>query len=426
MNRAVTGAAEFRLRSALPLVAGGKRSFSSRLRRSFFRAARPLRGLFLLLAAGGSAFGADASAEAGTNDPTDPKDTKEVAEAANAPEIPEEDSPWDWSATVRGGVGYKDNVLLSDFFKESSVFTFLDAEAFLFRLPTDGWEFTGVFTAEDRRYWQSESVHKEQLFLTSGDVRKQLGEDWKVGFAGQYFYNDQIFDASVAEGLPLRVRAQLHRGSGGPLVQYDLGSGRRLELSFTTARLEFGHPLDDSWELGPRLLFAQKYGAAESEFTAMLQWRHRQYDTRQAPDVPGKSLNFEIPEFELGVKHYWDDDKRWRSRARVGFEINQDNGSGFYDYRRWKLSKELSFTQGGFEGMLQGKFLHYDYRSQTVPPENKARQRTEFVLGGRVRQGIMKRLFVFAEAEYERVLATDFEERYHATTVWGGIEWEVK
>ena len=57
----------------------------------------------------------------------------------------------------------------------------------------------------------------------------------------------------------------------------------------------------------------------------------------------------------------------------MGIELNEDNGSGFYDYRRWKISKELSFTQGGFEGMLQAKFLHYEYQSQTVPPDNKSR-----------------------------------------------------
>ena len=76
--------------------------------------------------------------------------------------------------------------------------------------------------------------------------------------------------------------------------------------------------------------------------------------------------------------------------------------------------------------MLQAKVLHYDYAEQTVPPDDKSRQRTELILGGRARQTIMKRLNLFVEVEYEHVLATDFEERYHATTVWGGIEWEVK
>src|SRR5688572_21516052 len=42
-----------------------------------------------------------------------------AAEPAAA-DMEEENSPWDWSATVRGGAGYKDNIFLSDFFKESS------------------------------------------------------------------------------------------------------------------------------------------------------------------------------------------------------------------------------------------------------------------------------------------------------------------
>jgi hypothetical protein len=373
------------------------------LRRTFSRASARLRTLLLFFAATASALGAEP-----------------VEESVDEP------SPWDWSATLRGGLGYKDNILLSDFFKESSIFTITDAEAFLFRVPTDGWEFTGVFTAEDRRYWQSDSVNKEQLFLVSSDVKKALGDDWKVGLAAQYFYNDQVFDASVSEGLPLRIRAKLHRASAGPSVQYDLGNGGRLEGSFTVGRMNFGQPLDDSWEIGPKILYAQKFGERGSEFTTMIQWRHRSYDTREAPGEPGKSLNFDIPELELGIRHHWDAAKHWRSRARIGVELNEDNGSGFYDYRRWKFSKDLSFTQGGFEGMLQAKVLHYDYAEQTIPPENKPRQRTELVLGARARQKIMKRLNAFMEVEHERVLATDIEERYHATTVWGGIEWELK
>jgi hypothetical protein len=361
--------------------------------------------ILLLFAAGNSIFAADAATEAAE----------------------ETVSPWDWSATLRTGVGYKDNILLSDFFKESSVFTFTDAEAFLFRVPTDGWEFTGIFTGEDRRYWQSESVDKEQLFLTSAEAKKAFAEKWKAGFGLQYFYNNQVFDASVAEGLPFRVRAKLHRFSGGPSLQYDISKKQRLEFTFALIRQEFEAPLDDSWEFGPKLLYALKYGGVGSEFTASLQWRHRAYDHRSAPGYDGKTLTFEIPEFELGVKHYWDHDKHWKSRVRAGIEINQDNGVGVYDfdYRRWKISHELDFTDGGFEGILQAKFLHYEYQHQTI--ENVgARRRTELVFGGRARKEIVKHFSLFAEMEHEWVMATDFEERYHATTVWGGVEWEVK
>jgi hypothetical protein len=335
-------------------------------------------------------------------------------------------SPWDWSATLRGGAGYKDNVLLSQFFKESSVFTFTEAEAYLFRIPQNGWEFTGVFTGEDRRYWQSDSMDKEQLFLLSAEAKKAFGDRWKAGLSAGYFYNDQVFDASVADGLPLRIPAKLNRFSGGPMIEYDLHGGRKLELGFAVVRQNFEKPIDSSWELGPRLTFIHKYGEANSEFTASAQWRRRSYDNRAAPGLDEtKSLTFDVPEFELGIKHYWDHEKHWASRGKAGIEFNEDNGDGFFDYRRWKLSQELDFTEGTFEGMLETKFLHYEYSHQ-LAPDGHGRRRTELLLAGRARKGIVKHISLFLQAEHEWVLATDFEERYSATSVWGGIEWEIR
>ncbi len=335
-----------------------------------------------------------------------------------------QESPWDWSATLNAGAGYKDNILLSDFNQESSIFTFTSADVFLLRVPIDGWEFAGILNGEDRRYWQSSSVDKEQLFLTSLDVKKAFAERWKGGLNLQYFYNDQVFDASVIEGLPFRVQAKLHRFLGAPTLQLELPEKRRIEAAFTIIRQNFELPLDDSWEIGPKLLFGQKYGYG-SDLTFTAQWKSRTYDTRVAPGTADASLQFTLPEIELGVRHVWDAEKHWRSRARAGLEWNTDNGSGFYDYRKWRISNELSFTQEKFEAMLQAKFLHYEYTVQTAP-NGRARRRTELLFGGRVREKVLKHLAVFVEAEHEWVLATDISDRYHATTVWGGVEWEIK
>src|SRR5688572_1355789 len=115
MNRVRTGGTEFRQGPARPFGLGGIRRFSSRLRRSFSFARPPLRTALLLVAACGSVVAADADADANTA-------ASANAEADVQEAVAAEESPWDWSATVRGGLGYKDNILLSDFFKESSVF----------------------------------------------------------------------------------------------------------------------------------------------------------------------------------------------------------------------------------------------------------------------------------------------------------------
>ena len=415
----MNGGLKFRLatEAGRRLVAKQERNRSKRGRG--LRAPRRLRNalrLLLLFAAGTSIFGADNSETT----------TLGQSQSQAAAEVEKKISLWDWSGTLRTGVGHKDNILLSDFFKESSVFTFAGLEAFLFRVPTDGWEYTGFVSAEDRRYWQSDIVPKEQYLLISSDVKKAISEKWKTGLGLQYFYNDQVFDASVTEGLPFRVRAKLNRFSGAPSVQYRISDRSRFEAYYNVVREEFELPLDDSWETGPRVVYVQKYGEIGSEISTTVLWRHRTYDTRSAPSFDDKSLVFNVPEFEFGIKHNWDEEKHWRSRVRMGLELNRDNGDGFFDYHRWKVSHELSFTQGTFEGILQAKFLHYEYPNQTVEDAGAQRRRTELVFGARAKQSIMKHLSAFVELEHERVLATDIEERYHATTIWGGVEWEVK
>jgi hypothetical protein len=331
----------------------------------------------------------------------------------------EETSPWDTSVSLRGGAGYKNNVLLSDFNRESSVFTLSSADFFIFHVPVNGWEFSSFLTAEDRRYWESPSLDKEQLFLLSSDLKRNLGERWKAGLNLQYFYSDQVFDASLAEGLPFRVQAKLHRFSGGPTAQVVLPGKRRIEIAGIVTRQSFEEPLDDSWELGPKLIFGQKFGYG-SDLTVTLAWRDRTYDTRATPDFG--SLRYRQFEPELGLKYYWDEEKHWNSRTRAGLEVNRDNGAGVFDYNKWRLSQELGFTKSGFLASLQGKLLHYEYTTQ----RGFGRRRSEVTVVARVEQEVFRKLKLFAEYEHEWVSATDLSERYRATTFTAGLEWEVK
>lgn len=332
-------------------------------------------------------------------------------------------SLWDWSLQLRTGGGYKDNILLSDFNKESSAFSFTELEFYVFRAPVDSWEFTAILTADDRRFWQSSSVDKEQTLLASIDAKKRLGENWKAGLNAQYFYDDQVFDASILEGVPLRIPAKGQRFSGAPLLIYYLPGTMRLELGMPLVRQDFEFPLDDYWELGPKLLFGWGYGH-KSDFTVSVGWRERSYDER-AVQV-GEGLRLGVFDLETGLKHYWDVHREWRSRVRLGLEIDDANGSGFYSYRRWRASHDLDYLHNRFEASLRAKFLHYEFPDQFVAPPGRSRRLTELDFGLRVKQGISKTFSLFAEVEYERVLATDLTERYNTTTIWGGVEWAPK
>lgn len=332
---------------------------------------------------------------------------------------------WDWSASLRSGGGYKDNILLSEIAKEASWFSFTEADLFVFRLPVDSWEFLGFVTAEDRRFWQSTSADKEQLLLSSLDFKRRLWQRWKAGLTLQYLYNDQVLDASVLGLAPIRIPAVLHQFNVLPSMMVELPKKRRIEFIANVRRENFEFPLDDLWEVGPKLLFGQKYGVS-SEFTLSVQFLERSYDQKLSPGSSiGETLRVNVTEYEAALRHYWDKEKHWKSRARLGVEFDTDSGAGFYNYSKYRVSKELAFASGGFEIMVNGKLLYYDYTSQTVGP-GQGRRRTELLFGGRVKQKIFKKVSLFVEAEHEWVMASDELERYRATTIWGGLDWEIR
>ena len=122
-------------------------------------------------------------------------------------------SPWDFSGTLRAGAGYKDNILLDKVASESSPFLLSGAELFLIRAPVDNWEFKTILSADDRRYTENQTVDKEQLFFALAEGKRRFLDLWNAGLSAEYFYNDQVFDASVSEQLPIRVKARSDRKS---------------------------------------------------------------------------------------------------------------------------------------------------------------------------------------------------------------------
>jgi hypothetical protein len=343
--------------------------------------------------------------------------------ARAADEAEEKISPWSFDATVGEAAGYKDNLLLSDLNKEASSFTLTTADLFLFHMPLNGWEMSLLATGEDRRYWQSSSMDKEQLFITALDVKKTLAEIWKPGFNLQYFYSDQIFDASVEQGLPFRIQAKLHRFSGGPTLALALPNKRRLETKFEFVRSNFEQPLDDYWEGGPRFLFGQKYGH-NSDLTFSLAYRERAYDTL-TPPTKTVALRYNIREVELADRHYFDKARQWSTRTRLGLEWTEDNGLRSNNYRRWREAGEVSFQRNRFEARAEARALHYEYPVGTGV-DGRVRRRTELTFGARVKQEIFKGFRLFAEYEYEWVIARDVTEAYRVNTYTTGVEWDLK
>jgi hypothetical protein len=337
-------------------------------------------------------------------------------------------SVWDKSVNLRFGGGYKDNLLLSNVRTIASGFVATGIDLMVVRLPTDGAQFVFFLNGEDIRYLEGGPVDKEQTLIAVSQVKKDFAENWTVGLEAQYIYQDQVVDASTTE-TNQTVLAQGNGFSVRPTIRRDFSKNTWLELGLGVNRQYFKAPLDDYWEGGPKLTLGHEYGN-RSEWTLSYDLIRRAYDNREQLTKDGisiaqSSLEFTRNEFDLTVRNNWDHKRRWRTTTKIGFELNEDNGSGYFDYKRYYVAQQLRFLTSKWE--LQGriKFNYYDYAIQTVNDINPAtRNRTGVILNLRGDRQLTKAIKLYGVFEHERVLSNRTTDQYRVNVVSGGVDWE--
>ncbi|MCX6903244.1 MAG: hypothetical protein NTW03_07150, partial [Verrucomicrobia bacterium] len=128
---------------------------------------------------------------------------------------------------------------------------------------------------------------------------------------------------------------------------------------------------------------------------------------------------------ELDWDHYWDKQHHWRTTTTLGFDVNTDNGQGFFDYRAYRTSEQICCQIGAVTMKGKAAVAYYDYPIRTTgvagtPPLH----RTLLTLDLRAEKQLTKFLKAFGEYEYEQALSNERDEQYRVNTVRGGLEWE--
>lgn len=336
---------------------------------------------------------------------------------------------WDRSFSVRTGFGYKDNVLLSHNDPRRSAFASAGFEASVFRLAEDGTLLNLLFTADDNYYFSVPELNDELLVMTAVQLKKPFASDWQATFSLDYFYQDQVLDVSATETNLTAIEVEGHSVQFTPALRRNFGEAGWLELSAPVARRIFREPLDDFWEAGPKLTFGHPYGR-KSEWTMSYSFTDRPYDTRTETDSmgvprPGTDLEFQQHKLEIASWHHWDEQRRWRTVTKLSYRINEDNGSGYFDYGRVQISEQLRFRAKPWELLAEIRFGHYFYDVQRVSLTDRSHRRlSDLVWRLRAERQFLKWLKGYVDFEQEWSLSNQPLERYNVNTVSGGLIWE--
>lgn len=330
---------------------------------------------------------------------------------------------WDASVTVDGGAGYRENVLRSSIAKENSGFAQVAADASVMRLSETEALFMFYFFGEHIQYFDAPSVDYEEL--ASGTVQwiQPVGNRNEAELQATYLYQHQIVDASATEAFLRRVLVLGHSLSVEPGWNFKFNEQWLVGIDALALRQVYEHFLDDFWEGGGLAKVRRAYGH-RSEVELSLGSALRSYDTRLQYDASGVP----IPETDLAYlqteasgrwKHYWDAERRWRTLTTLGYMLNRDNGSGYFDYDRLLFRQQVRWKQGKWDVKGNLRLGHYFHKLQEI--DGEGRYRSFAMLDGWVGRQLWKHWNVYANAEYEWNTSNDPRDEYTTWMAGAGV-----
>jgi hypothetical protein len=342
-------------------------------------------------------------------------------------ELPEGFSLWQKSLSVRAGFGYNDNVTLSSFAPVGSPFVQASGDLMLFRLPWNNWQFSFFANGSDARFLNRDTgVDTDQQATASAQLTWFLGKGWKTISTAQYVFLNQVMDVSAEYDAATRQQVFAQGVTGIQGVRKDLGRFWA-EVNLSGSRYFVRQPLDSYWQGGPEAKLGMSYGKG-SELAIGYQVTPVAYDTREQVDpvgapVTGTHLQFVLQTAGVTWQHFWDEKRRWRSTTRLGYDLNRDNGSGYYDYSRYQLTEQLRFRPAHWEFSAQIGLCYYDFPNQSGGVSRLGNPyRTDFRAALRAERGLSQHWKIYAEYSHERSFSGVAAEDYEANVGSAGIE----
>jgi len=353
---------------------------------------------------------------------------------------------WEQFFTLRGGLGYSDNILFSDLNRISSTMLVSGFDATLVRLPLDGTEISLFASIDDRRYFDGgvvtnavagpaatnriDDLRGERMILGLVQLKHDFSTNFQAGLTAQYSFQDQVLDVSVTEAdlgtLPVVGNQFLTRAEG--LTRFwghqRLGAGiewqrQVFEQDEVDDYSEYGPRINWGWNLSPRSSLELEYGIAQRDYDTRAEY------TLDGTPIDGTRLHYRTQVAELEWQQHLDAARRWRLLARAGFSQNTDSGTGYFDYDRYTAGVQLRFRTAHWEVQARGRISWYQYDVQ-LSDEDPGEFRERLVTQANVRatRTLQRSLRAFAEYEFEQAGSNLSYDAYTVNVVSAGLEWE--
>lgn len=336
---------------------------------------------------------------------------------------------WDYLVTIRTGVGYRDNVLLSHSEPVGSSFFAGGAEVFVSRIALDGPQFFFYASGDVNQFFDTQAITNEALAFARAEVKQDLGSRFEASLAGEYLFQDQVLDLSITETNRTALLVMGHTVAARPALRRDFSDRFYAGIEGLASWQVYQTDLDDFREIGVKPAAGWRYGH-RSEVGLSYQPIWRTYENEEALDasgqpIPGETRAFVQQDVRLTWRHNFDAERHWRGMARVGFKHNEDNGGGYFDFNRYSATLQLRHQSSNWALWLEGGLAYYRYTTQTVSETDPSLRRQLNVTASiNCERRLTRFLKLALSYEYQQTLSNNALETYSVNTVIGSLWWE--
>lgn len=330
------------------------------------------------------------------------------------------------SVGLRGSVGFKDNVLLTETDRIESALLRADVDAFVWRPPAALTDIYWALSGSETLYVDAPAdARHERVWITQGELRYAIGTYFKAGVSVQGYHQDQVLDLSTSGAEAFRARLKVYGVTAGPNLRWEIRKPWWFEVS-AAWKLETYEGVDEDYdEPGTVLRVGRKLGKRHDLSAAWL-WRRRGYHDRNAYTIggrplPGTTLSTHWNQAELRLVSKWS--ASWSTTLKLAGDQLRDSASGYFDYDHWRADIDLNWRRDPWKIRLSASRGVYDYVIQVAgtgfdPPPREIRQTRAALTAERK---ITERLSAFAELEIDRNRTNETGGSYRLNTALAGV-----
>lgn len=369
-----------------------------------------------------------------------PADVAAAAPASAPPALPPELQAeldalkavsWHPSTTIRGALGWRDNVLLSPFAPIERGFGRAELEAMLFRPMRNRWEVVSFLTGDVLRYFDPPAETRgEQQWAIHAEGRWQPIDAARLAVKGAGYFRDMVIDLSETEARRVVAPTRVRGGYVSSAVRLSLPAGFRLEPGVQVKRTDYRDYAGDfdearnggrlEWRGWRRLVVSAAWHESRRDYAQRIQY------TAGGRPLPGTQLEFRQRDGEFGVRTSWDMAGAWMAAVSAGRLENRDGASGYFDFNQRRARMELQWEAARWRVHLDADTRRLDYLVQTVgaglvPPPRIV---DDHELTLRIERKLGAAWLAFAEHRWERSRSNEVDFSYRANTFSLGIQRE--